>query len=167
VARRELAETDLLVARLMLHAPEEHRKDPESLHWALESAHNAERAYQQMGDSRERARAWETLARLELLRDQPQAAMQYLRSAVGVQEQLGDVVGLARTSAALAEVMADSGMYSDALQLLGDSVSLNAMKGSLQGLAYNRTGLEDLIGKLPEGQRRELGGSIEELRRHL
>ena len=167
VARRELAETDLLVARLMLHAPEAHRRDPESLHWALESAHSAERAYQQMGDSRERARAWETLARLELLRDRPSAAMQFLRSAVAVQEQLGDVVGLARTTAALAEVMADTGMYDDALQLLSESVSLNRLKGSERGLAYNRAGLEELIGRLPPDHARRLGSTIEELRGQL
>jgi tetratricopeptide (TPR) repeat protein len=164
---REIAETDLLAARLMLHAPEEHQRDPESRRLALDAAHNAERAYQRLGDHRQRARAWETLARLEMLSERPEPAMQYLRSAMGVQEQLGDVVGLARTTAALAEVMTAGGMHQEALQLLSDSVNLNRMKGSLQGLGYNRKGLDELVAKLPPEAASRLGGPIEELRSNI
>jgi tetratricopeptide (TPR) repeat protein len=167
VAQREVAQTEHLVARLVLHAPEEQRRDREALRFALERAHAAERGYAQIGDQRERARAWETLARIERLLDERDTAMQHLQSAVQVQSRLGDAVGMARTTAALAELMADTGRFEDAVGLLDESVALNVSKGSVSGLAYNRRGLDELITRMPPRERDVVGSALDHLRSRI
>ncbi|MEZ4444373.1 MAG: hypothetical protein R3B72_35190 [Polyangiaceae bacterium] len=167
VGRLELAETNLLAARLILHAAPEHQRDPETLGFALECARQAERSFAQLGDQREQARAWEMLARLELLRDRGAEAMRYLQAAVAAQEQLGDVVGLARSTGALADLMVAGGLHEDALALLRDSIELNLRKGSRQGLAYNQRALVDLEERLTDEERSALRIPMAELQREL
>src|SRR5262249_10617785 len=143
-ARRELAYTDHLVARLPLHAHDEAAADDQALTFAVECAEAARRTYTALGDERERARVEETLGRLARRGGQNALARTLLARASETQHQLGDALGLARTTAALAEVLADGGEHDDALRVLGDSVALNLQIGSRQGLDYNRKGLADL-----------------------
>jgi tetratricopeptide (TPR) repeat protein len=164
VAQRELAETEQLMARLVLHAPAHEQQDPANLEFALARAEEAERAYERLGDSRERARVWETLARLERLLGRSDSAMQHLQAAVRVQRELGDALGMARSTAGLAELMADRGLSAEALSLLEDSVALNMHKGSLQGLAYNLRGLDELLARLSPAERAKLNPMAERLR---
>jgi len=166
-ADRELADTEHLTARLLLHTPEEHRLDPEAIALAVESARNAERRYSEVGDVRSGARAWETLARLELMRGRGDDAMQHLTSAVRVQERMGDAVGLARTLAAMSDVMAAAGASGKALALLSDSVAMNERKGSRQGLRYNREALDALTATLSSADLRDLEGPLSLLRSRL
>jgi tetratricopeptide (TPR) repeat protein len=166
-ARRELADTEHLTARLLLHAPAEHQNDPEALALAVESARAAERRYDELGDVRSCARAWETMARLELMRGRGEESLQHLTSAVRVQERMGDAVGLARTLAAMSDVMAAVGAPGKALALLTDSVAMNQRKGSRQGLRYNREALEALTGKLSPADQRELEEPLNTLRARL
>lgn len=141
-ARRELAETNHLVARLPLHGPTEGHD--EELAFAVECARSAERSFAELDDPREQARVHETLGRLARLTGRPDEARRLLRQAYQQQRRLGDAIGLARTTAALAELLADAGQPNDALSVLGDSISLNLQLGSRRGVAYNLQGLDDL-----------------------
>lgn len=141
-ARRELAETNHLVARLPLHGPI--AGHDEELAFAIECARGAERTFAELNDPREQARVYETLGRLARLTGRPDEARRLLRQAYQQQRRLGDAVGLARTTAALADLLADAGQPDDALTVLGDSITLNLQLGSRRGVAYNLQGLADL-----------------------
>jgi tetratricopeptide (TPR) repeat protein len=165
-ARRELAYTDHLVARLPLHARDEAGADEQALAFAVECAEAAERSYGELGDERERARVEETLGRLARMRGQNEVARGLLARAFDAQQQLGDALGLARTTAALAEVLADGGKHADALRVLGDSIDLNLQTGSRQGLDYNKKGLEELEAQLGDAPA-ALADTMRELRARL
>jgi tetratricopeptide (TPR) repeat protein len=139
----ELAETDHLQARLVLHAPlgAVTADAPER---ALERARDAERSYASLGLRQERARVWETLGRLERLAGNHENAAEHLAAAVQYQQASGDAIGLARSTAALSELAADEGDWRGALDLLADSIQLNLSKGSLLGLSVNRDALDAL-----------------------
>jgi hypothetical protein len=142
-ARRELAQTDHLVARLPLHSkPGTH--DEESLAFATNCAAMAERAYAELKDTREHARVFETLGRLARLKGHREEARSLLQRAFSCQQEIGDAIGLARTTAALAELLADFGLPDDALAVLANSINLNLQLGSRQGVVYNMRGLDDL-----------------------
>jgi tetratricopeptide (TPR) repeat protein len=173
-ARRELAYTDHLVARLPLHGAADEigraagaALDEQALAFAVECAEAAQRAYEELGDERERARAGETLGRLARLRGDADAARGFLSQALATQQQLGDAVGLARTTAALAELLADGGRHDDALRVLGDSVALNLQTGSRQGLSYNKKGLDELQAQLGPNAPPALTKAMRDLRDRL
>jgi tetratricopeptide (TPR) repeat protein len=144
MAAEELAETDHLFARLLLHAQRRPGREAEASALGLEHARAAERAYQRLGQRHKLARVWETMGRLELQRGQLQAAQERLTAALNLQQQLGDVTGLARSTAALADLCVRTDRLSDALALLTDSITLNFEKGSPLGLAFNRRALDAL-----------------------
>ncbi len=163
-ARRELAETNHLVARLPLHGPTAGHE--EELAFAMECARGAERTYAELADVREQARVHETLGRLARLTGRPEEARALLRQAFQQQRRLGDAVGLARTTAALAELLADAGQANDALAILGDSISLNLQLGSRRGVAYNLQGLDELERTLT-AKDQDVAAAIQNLRGDL
>lgn len=156
----DLGETDHLLARMALHR----QTDWQS---ALDYGWSAEQSYRKLGRSREQARVWETLGRLELRAGNTDAAADLLTRAVEAQQRSGDVVGLARSSAALADVLATKDRHYEALAVLGESVELNLEKGSIQGLAFNRGALEALRGRLTPQQALELSYELRRVEQRL
>lgn len=148
VVLRELAETDQLFARIPLHAQLRPGRERDGYSMGLDHAIAAERAYRRLGDTREVARVWETMGRLELCRGRIEQAAQRLRAATEVQAQIGDLTGLARTTEALSEVLAASGRDAEALALLRDSVLFNREKGSPLGVALCRRAFDGLARRL-------------------
>lgn len=148
VAELELAETDHLVARLMLHAPPRPGKEQESLELGLQHALAAEETYRELGRSRELARVWETLGRLERLAGKSERSSSHLVAAIETEQQIGDAIGLARSTAALSDLLSDVGQPERALELLRDSITLNFEKASPVGLAFNRRALSGLAARV-------------------
>lgn len=161
VVLRELAETDRLFARIPLHAQLRPGRERDGYAMGLDHAIAAERAYRRLGDTREVARVWETMGRLELRRGRVEQAAQRLRAAAEVQAQIGDLTGLARATEALSEVLAASGRDAEALALLRDSVLFNREKGSPLGVALCRRAFDGLAGRL--ATRQELLPQVREL----
>lgn len=144
LAAAELAETYHLLARLPLHVAARPGREADAITMGREYAAAAERAYRELGATRELTRVWETIGRIEMKARRIEPALHSLNAALEAQRELGDVLGLARTTAALAELLAQVGQTENALQLLGESILLNVEKGSPIGLAYNRRSLEGL-----------------------
>jgi tetratricopeptide (TPR) repeat protein len=144
LAAAELAETYHLLARLPLHVAARPGREADAITMGREYAAAAERAYRELGSTRELTRVWETIGRIEMKAGRIEPALHSLNAALEAQRELGDVLGLARTTAALAELLARVGQTESALQLLGESILLNVEKGSPIGLAYNRRSLEGL-----------------------
>ncbi len=144
VAARELAETDLLLARLPLHFTAAPGRDAAQLESAIRHASAAVRAFWQLHLPREAGRAWETLGRLELRRGNHAQADHWLRWAADVQRDVGDSLGLACTAEAQARLLGAVGRFEEALQLLAESAELNARKGALRGVAYVHRALVEL-----------------------
>jgi tetratricopeptide (TPR) repeat protein len=144
-ARREIAETDALLARMPLH---DGSNDPVVLAGALEHGRAAAKAFRELGAAAEAARADAVVGRLEIRAGRKDEAMRLLGTAAEAQSASGDVLGLAATTAALSELLAGEGRVADAARMLAQSISLNAGKGSAIGLAYNRRDVEGL-GALP------------------
>ncbi|WP_437309845.1 hypothetical protein [Sorangium sp. So ce388] len=145
VARVELAETDHLFARIPLHVVARPGRESDALSMGIDHALAAERTYKQLGDTRELARVWETIGRLELRKGRLDRATQRLTAAIEAEEALGDLIGLARSTAALAEVLSAKGLHREALAVLAESMAMNLEKGSPLGLAYNRRALNALV----------------------
>ncbi|XXX80531.1 hypothetical protein WMF30_17360 [Sorangium sp. So ce134] len=157
VARVELAETDHLFARIPLHVPARPGRESDALSMGIDHALAAERTYKQLGDTRELARVWETIGRLELRKGRLDRATQRLAAAIEAEEALGDLIGLARSTAALAEVLSAKGLHREALSLLAESMAMNLEKGSPLGLAYNRRALNALVPNISlQGEEAEL-----------
>ena len=148
VALRELAETELLFARLPLHAQLRPGREQEGYAMGLEHALASERAYHELGEARELGRVWETMGRLELRRGNIEPARRRLEAAVEVQTTLGDLTGLATTTEALSEVLARIGRHAEAVTLLRDSIVFNRDKGSPLGLMGNRRAFTALSAQL-------------------
>lgn len=144
VAAVEMAETDHLLARIPLHVAARPGREADALTMGLDHALAAERVYRKLDATRELARVWETMGRLELRKGRLDRARDRLAAAVEAEESLGDLVGLARSTAALSELLAQTGRLEDALTVLSDSIALNFEKGSPIGLAFNRRSLEAL-----------------------
>jgi tetratricopeptide (TPR) repeat protein len=144
-ARREMAETDALLARMPLH---DASTDPVVLAGALEHGRAAAKAFRELGAAAEAARADAVVGRLEIRAGRRDEAMRLLGGAAEFQSASGDVLGLAATTAALSELLASEGRAADAARMLAQSISLNAEKGSAIGLAYNRRDVE-VLGALP------------------
>jgi tetratricopeptide (TPR) repeat protein len=144
MAMIEMAETDHLFARIPLHVKARPGREDDALSMGLDHAIAAERTYRRLGDSREIARVWETMGRLELRKARIDRAMAHLLAAADLEGQTGDLIGLARSTAALSEVLAVSGRDKEALAMLGDSVAFNLEKGSPIGLAFNRRAFDTL-----------------------
>ncbi|MBI3207086.1 MAG: hypothetical protein HYZ29_36450 [Myxococcales bacterium] len=166
-ARLELAETDHLLGRLVLHAPPRPGHEHDALEVGIEHATRAEAVFRELDKSHELGRVYETLGRLELAAGRPREAVEHLGAAAQLQQRIADVIGLARTSAALAEVARESGDLERAVVLLGGSVELNLEKGSPLGLAFNRRALETLHGQLTASQRRELHDQLGQVAQRL
>ncbi|AUX31086.1 MULTISPECIES: hypothetical protein [Sorangium] len=157
LARVELAETDHLFARIPLHVPARPGRESDALSMGIDHALAAERTYKQLGDTRELARVWETIGRLELRKGRLDRATQRLTAAIEAEEALGDLIGLARSTAALAEVLSAKGLHREALSLLAESMAMNLEKGSPLGLAYNRRALNALVPNISlQGEEAEL-----------
>ncbi|HSF33340.1 MAG TPA: tetratricopeptide repeat protein, partial [Candidatus Tectomicrobia bacterium] len=170
VAVEELAETHHLLARLPLHASIRPGREADAYAMSLEHAQAAAHAYERLGQRQELARVWETMGRIELLREQHTVAQERLSAALELQRQIGDVMGLARSTAALSQLYAVTGRLEDALALLADSVSLNFEKGSPLGLAVNRGAIEAFAvmaaqARGPDAE--SLRGAVEEVERRL
>jgi len=157
VALRELAETELLFARLPLQAQLRAGREEEGFVMGLEHALAAERAYHELGEARELGRVWETMGRLELRRGRVEAARLRLEAAVEVQTQLGDLTGLATATEALSEALALCGREAEAVTLLRDSIVFNRDKGSPHGLIGNRRAFTALAERLA-GQAQHAAG---------
>ncbi|MGK3981783.1 hypothetical protein WME99_02010 [Sorangium sp. So ce136] len=157
VARVELAETDHLFARIPLHVVARPGRESDALSMGIDHALAAERTYKQLGDTRELARVWETIGRLELRKGRLDRATQRLTAAIEAEEELGDLIGLARSTAALAEVLSAKGLHREALAVLAESMAMNLEKGSPLGLAYNRRALNALVPNISlQGEEAEL-----------
>ncbi|XXY47947.1 hypothetical protein WME91_48875 [Sorangium sp. So ce269] len=157
VARVELAETDHLFARIPLHVVARPGRESDALSMGIDHALAAERTYKQLGDTRELARVWETIGRLELRKGRLDRATQRLTAAIEAEEGLGDLIGLARSTAALAEVLSAKGLHREALAVLAESMAMNLEKGSPIGLAYNRRALNALVPNISlQGEEAEL-----------
>jgi tetratricopeptide (TPR) repeat protein len=163
----ELAQTDLLLARLPLHVGAKPGRRADALELGIAHAMAAERAYERLDMLRERARAWETIGRLSQLAGMLEEAAGWLRRAVDTQQQLGDVIGLARSAEALAGLHARAGQFEEALALLSDSLLLNLEKGSSRGVMYLQQSLQRLVQEMPDAARAGLAPAIEELHRRI
>jgi hypothetical protein len=148
VALRELAETELLFARLPLHAQLRPGREQEGYAMGLEHALASERAFHELGEARELGRVWETMGRLELRRGRIEPARLRLEAAVEVLTQLGDLTGLATATEALSEVLVLCGRDAEAVTLLRDSIVFNRDKGSPLGLMCNRRAFTALAERL-------------------
>ncbi len=148
VALRELAETELLFARLPLSAQLREGREQEGFTMGIDHALAAERAYHELGEARELGRVWETMGRLELRRGRAEPARLRLEAAAEVQTQLGDLTGLASTTEALSEALALCGRDAEAITLLRDSIVFNRDKGSPFGLSNNRRAYTALAARL-------------------
>ncbi len=162
-ARFELAETDHLIARLPLHAEARPGRAADAVRVGLEHATRAAEAYAELGLERERARAWETMGRLELLRRAPAEALTWFERALNVQQQAGDVLGLAASVEGAARALGELGRYDEALSLLGDSLTLNVRKGSRRGVALLQRTLDALVSAMPVATREQLAPAIDAL----
>ena len=163
VAAVEMAETDHLFARILLHVPARPGREDDALSLGIDHAIAAERTFRRLGAPREVGRVLETMGRLELRRGRLERAAERLTSAIQIQESMGDVMGLAQTTAALADVLAAGGQAREALNLLGDSIVLNFEKGSPLGVAFNRKTLAALAGSdAPKGEAAGLLAAVEQ-----
>jgi len=163
-ARIEMAETDHLLARLPLHVAARAGLGARAVEMALGHAEHAAATYEDLERIPELARVWETMGRLELLREQLEAAAERLLEAIAIQQKIGDVVGLARTTAALSDGLARAKRIPEALSLLADSIELNLRQGTPIGLAHNRAALEVLRDRLGADPRlAEAAGHVEKL----
>jgi tetratricopeptide (TPR) repeat protein len=162
-AAAELAETNHLEARLVLHADPKRIGRTSSLERAIECARRADAAYATLGMAREQARVWETLGRLERLAGRREHAAKHLTAAFEEQRTNSDAIGLARSTAALAELAADRSDWQQALRLLTVSIGLNQEKGSALGLSVNRDTLDVLRRGLGSAGQPELFDRMHEL----
>jgi tetratricopeptide (TPR) repeat protein len=162
-AAAEIAETDHLQARLILHAEPRLIAGTGALERALERAHRSEAAYATLGMPREQARVWETLGRLERLAGRREPAAKHLAAAFETQRATADAIGLARSTAALAELASDRGDWQQALGLLTVSIGLNLEKGSTLGLSMNRDTLDALQRELGSESDPDLFARVREL----
>lgn len=146
----ELAETEHLLARLLLQAPARPGRERDAWQLGVEHARAAEEAYRAIADQQSLGRVWETLARLQLRLGRFDDCARQLEDARALQQQLGDGVGLARSNAAAADLLFSRHDYARALERLADSVRLNAEKGLRAGLEANRARLRQLGEELPD-----------------
>jgi tetratricopeptide (TPR) repeat protein len=165
VTTRELAETDHLMAWLPLYGTMVAGREQEGYRMGLERAAAAERGFRRLDDSRELARVWETMGRLERHMQRFEEAMQHLVAAGEVQHRLGDLTGLGRTMEAMSDVLGQIGRHAEAIELLRESVRFNHDKGSLIGLFFNRRAFTDLAVRL--GADPAHAGALGELARQL
>ena len=165
VTTRELAETDHLMAWLPLYGTMVAGREQEGYRMGLERAASAERGFRRLDDSRELARVWETMGRLERHMQRFEEAMQHLVAAGEIQHRLGDLTGLGRTMEAMSDVLGQIGRNAEAIQLLRESVRFNHDKGSLIGLFFNRRAFTDLAVRL--GADPAHAGALGELARQL
>lgn len=163
IAAIEMAETDHLFARILLHVPARPGREDDALSLGLDHALAAERVFRRIGAPREVGRVLETMGRLELRRGRLERAAERLTAAVHIQESVGDVMGLAQSTAALAEVLAAGGQVREACNLLADSIVLNFEKGSPLGVAENRKTLAALArNAATKGEQAGLLGAVEQ-----
>ncbi len=163
IAAVEMAETDHLFARILLHVPARPGREDDALSLGLDHALAAERVFRRIGAPREVGRVLETMGRLELRRGRLERAAERLTAAVHIQESVGDVMGLAQSTAALAEVLAAGGQVREACNLLADSIVLNFEKGSPLGLAENRKTFAALAqNAATKGDQAALLGAVEQ-----
>lgn len=148
-AQLELAETEHLLASLLLQASARPGRERDALQLGIEHGRAAAEAYASLDQPRALARVHETLARLELRLGHVTEAARLLELARQAQLQLGDDVGRARSSAAAVEVHASERNYAGALERLGESIALNAAKGLRAGLQHNLASLQRLEQELP------------------
>jgi hypothetical protein len=149
-AALELAETEHLLARLLLQAPARPGRERDAWQLGVEHGRAAEEAYRQIADQQSLGRVWETLARLQLRLGRFDDCARQLEDARALQQQLDDGIGLARSSAAAADLLFSRHDYARALERLADSVRLNTEKGLRAGLEANRTRLQQLADELPD-----------------
>ncbi len=166
-ARFELAETEHLLGRLVLHAPPRPGHERDALEVGIEHASRAVPVFQALDKPTELGRVWETLGRLEMAVGRPREAIDHLAAAAELQQRILDVIGLARTSAALADIARDGGDYERAIVLLGGSIELNLDKGSPLGLAFNRRTLGTLLRQLSSSERRDLHDELSRVAQRL
>lgn len=170
VATHELAETDHLVARVLLHARPRPGRETDAYALGVDYALAAERVHRAAGRRRELARVWETLARLETKRGRLDRALERATQAAGLQSAIGDVTGLARTTAALADVLAAGGQSERAASVLSESIALNVEQGSPIGLAFNRRAFDALRGRVasePQTGHTDTTAPMAQLEQHL
>jgi tetratricopeptide (TPR) repeat protein len=162
-AMEELAHTDLLLARIPLHTTARPGREADAFAVAMDHAVAAERLYTGLGNRLELPRVWETMGRLELLRERPDRATARFGAALEAQTKMADVAGLARTTAGFSEALLADGHLDEAVALLAESVELNARRGSPIGLAFNRRALELLRSAVLSSPDRETRTAVEEL----
>lgn len=161
VARVELAETEHLLARLLLHATAKPGHAVDVLNLGVARGRAAEAIYKDLSDAQQLGRVWETLARLELRLGHVDAAARLLGDSQRLQLEIGDAIGLARSSAAASDVLVAAREYPRALELLSESIELNALKRLHAGLEFNLATLRQLEEQLPS----ELLGAARALER--
>jgi tetratricopeptide (TPR) repeat protein len=166
-ARLELAETEHLLARLLLQAAARPGRERDALQLGIEHGRAAEEAYRDLKERQKLGRVWETLGRLELRLGHLEQAASLLEEARKLQEELGDGVGLARSSAGLSEVLVATRDYARALERLAESVALNFEKGMSVGLEFNWDSLQQLEPQLPPELRDQARGLAQRLRQAL
>jgi tetratricopeptide (TPR) repeat protein len=169
-AKRELAETEHLLARLPLYARARAGREADAWRMGLDHAAQAEGLYAELGERLELGRVWETMARLELRQGRAQEALERLARALEVQHKGGDLTGLASTTEAMALALAEQGRYGEAVGLLSESIQLNREKGSPLGLGLNRHALAALVARVqqtPERVQVALQGAFARLEQHL
>jgi tetratricopeptide (TPR) repeat protein len=163
-ARVELAETEHLLARLLLTAQARPGRERAALQLGVEHGRAAEEAYRDLNEMQKLGRVWETLGRLELRLGHLDVAAKLFDDARELQRKLGDAVGLARSSAASSEVLAQAQDYARAIERLAESITLNSEKGLRAGLEFNMGSLQQLKPQLP-GELQDAADGLERLLR--
>lgn len=149
VARVELAETEHLLARLLLHATAKPGHDRDVLELGVTRARAAEAIYEGLSDAHQLGRVRETLARLEIRLGHADTAARLLDDAQRMQREIGDAIGLARSTAAASDVFSAARDFPRALELLSESIEINARKRLRAGLEFNLASLRALEARLP------------------
>jgi tetratricopeptide (TPR) repeat protein len=149
----ELAETSLLLARLVLHVPARPGMDGAAVDRAVGHIREAVRVWRQLGDARGVGLALETEARLRLRAEQPEQALERFQEARGMLGSVRDALGLARVADGMAHCLVALGHHEEGVRHLAESVRFNSAVGSMVGLAYNEQSARTMLQRVPAESR--------------
>ncbi|MCB9737903.1 MAG: hypothetical protein H6747_01470 [Deltaproteobacteria bacterium] len=164
-ARRELAETELGIARLPLHVAARPGQAQAAAERALQLCESAHDHFDALGDARSAARADVVAGRLLLRAGQTDEALARLARSSERAARAGDLLGVGDAAAAAAEALLRAARQDDALDALERAVQAHRGAGSSHGLDRDRELLTAFANdaSLPE----QAASRVQNLRRML
>lgn len=133
-ARREVAETDLLIATLPLHVAARPGLERQAIERAVTAARGAAETFLALGDARASARALRILAQLMARNGALDEALAQLEEASAAAAAVHDVVGLGEAAATRAALLSSANRVPAALDALAIAARHFASAGAWQGL---------------------------------